>query len=383
MSALMTALDVSFEEARAASRHLRKLYGGMTPLFPITSLVNHGLTLNIYGKFENVNFMSTFKSRGAEWFIYQLHAKYKDSRVMPIPVTASAGNHALGTTKSAKRYGLECIVFMPLETPAIKKDPVYELGAHVYLVGDKFDTTLEIALDFVKTDPRYVFVPPYQHEHIIAGQASVGIELLHQMQQRRRLPDYILCGLGGGGLASGIGAVLDEFNAGQSTQIQVIGVQTAAADPMYRSMKAGKLVALPDKSLKTLAEGIAVRNTYQTMFDTVRKYVDQVVAVDETAIEQCIEYLGRHDKLCALSWKTDKERSMNIVEGAGAAPFAAAFLGDKYDELPWLARPKEHMKETNEVNICCVLSGANIDRTKFDQIICVRKSFLELFKLDT
>lgn len=379
----MTTLDVSLKEAHAASRHLRKLYGGMTPLFPITSLVNNGLTLNIYGKFENVNFMSTFKSRGAEWFMYQLHNEDKDSRVKPIPVTASAGNHALGTAKSAQRYGLECIVFMPVGTPPIKKDPVYKLGATVHLVGKTFDTTLETALDFVKTDPRYVFVPPYQHERIIAGQASVGIELLHQMQQRHRLPDYILCGLGGGGLASGIGVVLDEFNAGQGTQIQVIGVQTAAADPMYRSMKAGKIVDIPDKTLSTLAEGIAVRNTYQTMFDTVNRYVDQVVVVDESAIEQCIEYLGRHDKLCALSWKTDTHRPMNIVEGAGAAPFAAAFLGDKYDELPWLAHPKTHMKETNEVNICCVLSGANIDRAKFDQIIGVRKSFLDLFKLDT
>ncbi len=412
-------IAIPTKSARHAAKYFERIHG-ITPILPLERFERNGIEINLWGKFENVQAVYTFKARGAEYFIHHIAEQYHnksgffrvrknqpengtdvDSR--PFFVTASAGNHAQGVALAADRHKFGAYVFMPKSAPEVKWARVKELGAKIMFVEGTFNDALEAAWAFKEKSENRIFVHPYDHPDIMAGQATVGVEILSQalrmyhpdylkvakdyrwaLETATHLPDAILCGLGGGGMVSGIGAVVKEFNAIAGTSIKVIGVQSDAADSMYQSLKAGKLMPSSDLEAVTIADGIAVKKALPRMVATVRDNVSQVVVVDEGSIRKGIGYIAKHPGLENQRWRTHevnegvphralplgaqhvtKARRVNRVEGAAAAPYAAAFFGDKHGELDWSAIANGKKK----INVVCVLSGGNIIREKWSEIV--------------
>lgn len=399
---------IAAKSARNAAEHIRNIHG-VTPILPLETIVRDGIVINLVGKCEHVQSMNTFKSRGSEWFVYNLmkeyHAgtgRFRTNKEKPVLVTASAGNHAQGVALAAQRYSLETVIFMPESTPDIKQQKVGEVGGTIRLVDGVFDDSLKAALEFkgkgrekTKEQLSRVFVPPFENPHIMVGQATVGVEILSQacpvhpdyMRVKHydwAVPDLIISGLGGGGLISGIGSVVQEFNEATGNTIKVIGVQAEAADSMYQSIKAGELMPSSDLKAKTIADGIAVKGASERMRLVVDHYVDKVVLVSEDNIERGIAYLGNHPGLKSKVWQTNEvfnpaiphrtlregldqvhqERLLNKVEGAAAAPYAAVVLGDLHSEINW----REIAGNKKEINVVCVLTGSNIPDAKHHEI---------------
>ncbi len=232
-------------------------------------------------------------------------------------------------------------------------------------------------------------MPPYENRRVIEGQATVAHDILGKSclwhdkywgtgsLTSPTTPDVILCGLGGGGLVSGTGAVCKHYESTSGHKIQVIGVQTESADAMHRSFKRGKVLESSSHA-PTVAEGIGVRKTTRVMLDTVRNYVDDVVLVKEKDIERAIGDLARHKRFVASSWIESKEHRMpgrinlgegeleysgalNRVEGAGAATYAVAIYGDKLNQINLRGLANGRKK----LNVYCIFSGGNISDDKF------------------
>lgn len=418
MSKTDSPIKISTKGARKAAEHLRRIHGE-TPVIHIETLERQGVQLNVYGKFENVNAMNTFKSRGSEWFVYNLMyefhnrtGRFRKQNIMPVLVTSSAGNHAQGVALAAKRYGLEAEIFMPENASELKIAKVKELGAKVRLIGKIFDETLFEARKFQREEKARIFIPPYENPFIMEGQASVAAEILtklcpvstHYMQARYFenewvYPDVVLCGLGGGGLASGMGAIFREFNTGfyfSDRSVKVIGVQTETADSMYQSVKAKGLRPSSQSDIKSIADGIAVKQASKRMLNTVRENVNQVVVVNERDIKKGIAYLNQHphfnirgehpvEILATESWiwhtherdsgipfrklpngaeHVHVARPLYNIEGAAAAPYAAVLFGDKFGELNW----KNIAGKRNELDVYVIFSGGNIVTAALNEI---------------
>ncbi|HLC39399.1 MAG TPA: pyridoxal-phosphate dependent enzyme [archaeon] len=413
MTKEFTTMQVSPEEARKAARHIQSLHS-ITPILPLETLVRDDIVIHLYGKFENVQALYTFKTRGSEWLVYNLMKNYIDKgkatddgifikkEDKPVLVTASAGNHAQGVALAANRYGLEAVIYMPQSTPDVKKERVQLLGAKIELIDGVFDDSLKRAKEFQRAKRSRIFVHPYENPTVIAGQATVGVEIISQycplhpdymevIDYDWPIPDVIICGLGGGGLASGIGSVAHEFNDRRAAngivdgrRIRVIGVQSEAADSMYRSFKAGDYRPSSDLQAKSVADGIAVKQASPRMIRTVKKHVDDVVLISEESIRRGIAYIAQHPKLKDKSWRTTEVRNPKIpfrklperaqhvsiprplskVEGAGAAPYAAVALGDLHEELRW----KDIAGGRKELDVVCVLTGANISDEKYSEL---------------
>jgi len=399
-----SSIDIPPKGARKAAKHIASIHG-ITPILPLETLVRDGVILHLLGKFENVQSVYTFKVRGAEWFVYNLMEEYHNpdpksrgrfrrDQTLPVLVTASAGNHAQGVALAAKRYGLEAVIFMPTTTPSVKKERVEKLGGTIRLVGNVFDEALAEALLYKSESRNRILVPPYENPFIMAGQATVGVELLSQFcplhpdyfrvaRHEWHVPDVIICGIGGGGLASGIGSIVQEFNKAGGRNIKVIGVQTEAADSMYQSIKAGEYRESSDMTAKSVAEGITVKKASPRMVRTVQRYVNQVVSVTEEDIIRAIAYIHQHPDL-QRRWDTNEvinpaipfrslpegahhvheSRPLNRVEGAAAAPYAAVVFGDKYQEINW----REIAGGRKELTVVCVLTGSNIPSQKLQDL---------------
>ena len=399
-------IDIPAKEARNAAVHIGSIHV-VTPILPLETLVRDGIKIHLFGKFENVQSVYTFKARGAEWFVYNLMKQYEShtgqfrrDHTKPVLVTASAGNHAQGVALAAKRYGLEAIIYMPKTTSSIKIERVEELGGEVRLVDGVFEAALNKPFEFKGENRNRLFVSPYENPQIMAGQATVGVEILSQFcpfhpnylavrEYDWQAQDVIITGLGGGGLVSGIGSVVKEFNRKCRRKVMVIGVQAEAADSMYRSIKAGKYMPSSDMKSTTIAEGIAVKKASPRMIATVMNYVNQVVLVREEDIIKGIAYLFQHPDLDGKIWRTLEvynpsipfrrlpenlperkpqvyaERPLNKIEGAAAAPYAAVLFGDKYGEIRW----KEIAAGKKELNVVCVLTGSNITNEKHRELV--------------
>ncbi|MCK4551104.1 MAG: pyridoxal-phosphate dependent enzyme, partial [Candidatus Aenigmarchaeota archaeon] len=389
---------------RKTATHIENIYG-KTPILPLEHFEKDGIKIKLFGKFENVQSMYTFKVRGAEWFTYNLVEEYsnktgrfrnKKLKETPVLITASAGNHAQGVALAANRYGLKSVVFMPKSTPNAKRRRVEELGAKIVLVDGFFDDALDEAKKYKKEQENAVFVPPYEDPQIMEGQATIGVEILSQLcsyGDYRKLadfdwldwetPDVILCGLGGGGLSSGIGSVIKEYNEKSGKNIKVIGVQSDAADSMYQTIKNNTLQESTAMDAITLADGIAVKKASERMSHTVKKYVNQIVLVSEESIKKSIAYIHQHPDIHGTVYGTTeretpsapqrklpgdepevyRKRELNRVEGAGAAPYAAVVFGDNHNEINW----KEIAGDKKEINVVCVLTGANISSSKYKE----------------
>jgi threonine dehydratase len=269
----------------------------------------------VFLKFENLQFTASFKERGACNKLAQLTPEERGRGV----IAMSAGNHAQGVAYHAQRLGLRAVIVMPRFTPGVKIERTRSFGAEVVLHGDTLDEASTHALKLA-AEQRLVFVHPYDDEAIIAGQGTVGLEMLEAVPSL----DTIVVAVGGGGLIAGIALAAKSVKPG----IEVIGVQTLRFPNMYN---AKKHAALPQGG-STIAEGIAVGTPGQITRTMVERYVDDMVLVDEGDIEQALVMLLEIEK--------------TLVEGAGAAPLAA-LLKD-----PARFRGKQ---------VGLVLGGGNID----------------------
>ena len=284
----------------------------LEPSRPLAALLSGPAWL----KCENVQRAGSYKIRGAYTRISRLTAEERARGV----VAASAGNHAQGVALAASLLGTAATVFMPVGAPLPKLAATKGYGARVELTGTSVDEALLAAQDYAeRTDA--VLIHPFDHPDVIAGQGSVGLEILEQCPDVRT----IICGVGGGGLISGISVVAKAANP----PVRVIGVQSAGCASMVESIRSGAPVRL--ESFSTIADGIAVGRPGDIPFAHVSSLVDDVVTVTEEDIARAMVMLIERAKL--------------VVEPAGAVGVAALLSGVVRDPGPVVA----------------VLTGGNID----------------------
>jgi threonine dehydratase len=254
---------------------------------------------SIFLKLENLQMTGSFKERGA---LNKILLLTDDERRRGV-IAASAGNHAQAVAYHATKRGIASQICMPLTTPLVKVSATRGHGAEVILFGANYDEACQEALR--RCDEQgLTFIHPFDDEAVIAGQGTLGIEMLEQVEDL----DALVIPVGGGGLIAGVACAVKEMKP----KIRVVGVQTSKLPSMKAAIEKKKVVTLPAE--KTIADGIAVRSAGVHTFPLVRKYVDEIVTVDEEEIANAILLL--------------LEKEKTLTEGAGAVA-AAAVLNQK------------------------------------------------------
>jgi threonine dehydratase len=306
---------IPIDEIASANKNIGSIIN-KTPLSraPILSEL---LDSTIYLKKENLQITGAYKIRGAYNKIASLNAEERAAGV----IAASAGNHAQGVAYSAKLFGIQATIIMPEATPLLKVQGTQAHGATVILKGQNYDEAYHYALEYA-AQQGMSFIHPFNDDKIIAGQATVALEIIEEHNDL----DAVVVPIGGGGLISGVGSYIKQM----FPQIKVIGVTALGAPAMYESYQQKHPVST--QSVRTIADGIAVRDTDPKNLEYILEVVDELVQVDDEEIASAVLFLLERQKI--------------VVEGAGAAGVAALL----------------HKKiETKGKNIAVVISGGNID----------------------
>ena len=280
---------------------------------------------DIYIKPENLQVTCSFKVRGAAFKISQLSDEEKKKGV----IACSAGNHAQGVAKAATKNGIKSIICLPDGAPISKVEATKRYGAEVCMVKGVYDDAYKRALE-LRDEFGYTFIHPFDDEYVIAGQGTVGLEILNEMPE----VEAIVVPVGGGGLISGIAYTVKALRP----DVKVYGVQAEGAASMVNSIINRRIDRLD--SVATIADGIAVKEPGEHTFDYCRKYVDAIVTVTDDEVASAILALMEQQRL--------------VAEGAGAVSVAAAMFGKL---------PIEGKKTV------CVVSGGNIDVTILSRVI--------------
>ena len=315
---------INLEDVKKAAKRIKKV-AHTTPL-AFAPILSEKYNQQIFLKKDNLQITGSFKLRGAFNKIATLIEEGKNKGV----VAASAGNHAQGVALSAAHFGIEATIFMPESTPLNKVQGVKSYGANVVLKGTNYDEAYENAIEYAK-EQELEFVHPFADDMVIAGQGSIYLEIFKEVDDL----DAIIVPVGGGGLISGIATVAKVLNP----DIKVIGVAASGAPAMAESFKIKK--AISTKSVRTIADGIAVKNASPMTLEYILKYVDDVITVCDDEIASAILFLLEKQKL--------------LVEGAGAVG-VATLMHNKLDIKP-------------NSKVCILLSGGNIDVTMLNLII--------------
>ncbi len=294
--------------------------------FAYAPVLSQRCQTNVYLKKENLQVTGAFKLRGAFNRMANLDEKQKASGI----VAASAGNHAQGVAYAAKHFHIDATIVMPESTPLTKVSGVSEFGAKVVLHGGSYDEAYAHAKRLEK-EQNLTFIHPFTDKEVIAGQGTVALEMLEEIDDLT----HIIIPIGGGGLIGGMASVCKQIRP----EIKVIGVASAGALGFYDSFHARKNQG--PKQVRTIADGIAVRDTAEETLQLALETVDDVVAADDKEIASAILFLLERQKL--------------LVEGAGAVG-VAALMHNKLD-----------LKPTDKVGV--LLSGGNIDVTMLSVII--------------
>jgi len=296
-----------------------------TPLEPAPRL-SRRLSAEVLFKREDLQPVFSFKLRGAYNRIANLSASERARGV----IAASAGNHAQGVAFSARHLGLRAVIVMPKTTPEIKVEAVRAMGAEVVLAGDSYSEA-QLRCDALVAETGLAFVHPFEDPLVIAGQGTIGAEILRQSQGRL---DAVFVPVGGGGLIAGIAGYLKAL----MPSVKVVGVEPFEADAMWRSLQAGQRVRLEQVGI--FADGVAVLQVGETTFRIVRQCVDEIVRVT-------------NDEICAAI-KDVFDDTRSVMEPAGALAVAGL--------KSWAARPREPGRR-----LAAILSGANMnfDRLRF------------------
>lgn len=293
-----------------------------------TSLIESKLPCNykLYLKPENYQITGSFKIRGAFNKMSILSREEKEKGV----IACSAGNHAQGVALTANMMGIKAIICMPKNAPKVKIDSTLNYGAKVVLVDGYYDDSYDKAIE-LKEKNGYTFIHPFNDEDVIAGQGTIGLEIIDELKD----VDVVVCSIGGGGLISGVALAIKEINP----KIKVYGVQAQNAPSMYASLARGYVTKIYKG--KTIADGINVKEVANVTLQYSQKYVDDVITLTEEEIVYAIKLLYEVDNM--------------VVEGAGAAAVAGV-LSNKIPDI-------------ENKNVVCILSGGNIDQGLLNRII--------------
>ena len=270
---------------------------------------------NIYIKPENLQKTGAFKIRGA----YNKMLKLTEAEKQRGVIASSAGNHAQGVAYAARELGIKAVIVMPKTTPLIKVQSTKKYGAEVVLYGDVYDDAYQKAKELEEKEG-YVFVHPFNDPDVLEGQGTIALEILEQLPQT----DVIVVPIGGGGLISGIACAAKQIKP----DIKIVGVEPSGAASATEALKKNKLVTLPEAN--TIADGTAVKRIGELNFEYIKKYVDEVVTVDDYELTEAFLLLTEKHKI--------------IAENSGVLPLAAL----------------KKLTDRNK-NVVPVVSGGNID----------------------
>lgn len=315
---------ITFDEIEEARERIRAAVS-MTPC-SFSTLLSERAGCKVYLKLENLQITGSFKERGA---CNKLMLLTPEERARGV-IASSAGNHAQAIAYHGSRLGISTKIVMPEGTPLVKVTRTRNFGAEVVLHGSNYDDAYAHARQLAE-DEDLTFAHPFNDPAIIAGQGTIGLELLEQNPYL----DAVLVAIGGGGLISGVACAIKETNP----KIRVIGVEPTVLPSMKTAIDRGAPVELPEAT--TLADGIAVRKVGDITMANALHYVDDIVTVTEEQIANAILTLLEQEK--------------TVAEGAGAAPVAALLEG----LLPELAGKR----------VCPILCGGNIDVNVIARII--------------
>ncbi|MFB6351224.1 MAG: threonine ammonia-lyase [Bradymonadaceae bacterium] len=315
---------ITFDEIQAAQRRIRDaIY--VSPC-PESENLSERTGATVHLKMENLQRTGSFKERGASNKLQQLDEDQRERGV----IAASAGNHAQAVAYHGTRLDIESTIVMPEGTPLVKVTRTRRFGAEVILEGSNYDEAYAHACQLA--DERDLeFVHPFNDRAIIAGQGTLGLELLEQ----NPYIDTVVCAVGGGGLISGMAAALKETNP----EIRVVGVEPESLPSMKTALERREIVEVPEG--QTIADGIAVRKVGNLTYASASKYVDEMVTVDEQEIANAILVLLEEEK--------------TVAEGAGAAS-VAALLADKVSDI-------------EGEQVFPIICGGNIDVNVISKII--------------
>ncbi len=292
---------------------------------------------NVYLKTENLQITGSFKVRGAYYKISQLNDEEKSHGV----IACSAGNHAQGVALAAQKSGIKAVICLPDGAPISKVEATRSYGAEICLVEGVYDDAYNEAIR-LRDEKNYTFIHPFDDENVIAGQGTIGLELLDQLPEI----DAVVVPVGGGGLISGVAFALKSLKP----EIKVYGVQASGAPSMVESLAEDKIKCLDN--VATIADGIKVKEPGEHTFEYCRKYVDDIVTVTDDEVSSAILALIEQHKL--------------IAEGAGAVSVAAVM----FDKVPVEGK-----------NVVCLVSGGNIDVTILSRVI--KRGLLKSGRSDT
>lgn len=304
------------------ARYILKDTARTTDLIPALK-IKEGV--NVFLKTENLQRTGSFKLRGAYYKISQLSEEEKSHGV----IACSAGNHAQGVALAAQEAGIEATICLPEGAPISKVEATRSYGANVVLVPGVYDDAYQRALE-LRDEKGYTFIHPFDDEEVIAGQGTIGLEILDQLDE----VEAIVVPIGGGGLISGIAFAVKSLRP----DVKIYGVQAEGAPSMAKSLLEDEIICLEEA--RTIADGIQVKEPGEHTFDLCRKYVDEIVTVSDDEVAGAILKLIETQKL--------------ITEGAGAVSVAAVM----YDKIPVAGK-----------NVVCLLSGGNIDVTILSKVI--------------
>ena len=280
---------------------------------------------NLYLKVENLQVTGSFKVRGASYKIANLPQEEKAKGV----IACSAGNHAQGVALASQKNNIKATIFIPATAPISKVEATRKYGAEIKLIDGVYDDAYNAAVEYQK-ETGATFVHPFNDEDVIAGQGTIGLEILEE------LPDVeaVVVPIGGGGLIAGVAAAIKQLKP----DCKVYGVQAIGASSMQQSYKQNHVIELP--TVHTFADGTAVKRPGDLTFDLCSKYVDDIVTVHDDEIASAILSLMEQEKL--------------VTEGAGALSVAAVL----FNKLPIEGK-----------KTVCILSGGNIDVNILSRVI--------------
>ena len=282
----------------------------------------------VYLKREDLQMVRSYKIRGA----YNKIRSIAPATLKYGIVCASAGNHAQGVAFSCNKLHIMGSIYMPVTTPRQKIEQVRMFGKEyidIVLVGDTFDAANAAAIEYAKKSGK-TFIPPFDDQKIIEGQGTIGYEILSQVKQA---PDYVFIPIGGGGLASGVGAYIKTL----SPQTKVIGVEPAGAPCMKVAIEKGEVIEL--EHINKFVDGAAVKKAGKLTYEICKDVLDDIVTVPEGAV--CTSIINLYNK------------SAIVVEPAGALSIAAL---------------KFYKEEIKGKNVVCIVSGSNNDITRMEEI---------------
>lgn len=307
-------------------RAARSRLDGIAIRTPLIPLHHNGHTL--YLKPENLQPIGAFKLRGA----YNKMASLSDEDRARGVITYSSGNHAQGVAYAARALNAKAVIVMPTTAPAIKRDATAAFGAEIIFAGTT-GVEREAKAEELAAEHGYVMIPPYEDEKIIAGQGTIGLEIVEDLPD----VDLVLVPIGGGGLISGISVAIKSLNP----DARVIGVEPEVAADAQASLRSGRIVQIPsEQATSTIADGLRAVYVGTLTFEHMRRYVDDIITVSEDEIRRAVKILA--------------ENPRTLAEPSGAVTTAA-----------WLFH-REALPASRIT--AAIISGGNIEPALLDQI---------------